>query len=395
MLEKAPQEPKELIRLRRTPLDRFPQLKTRLALRWQSPILEITNCLPINSLRSRAFRQTLRHLVGGVLWSVKLEVNTACGLSCRMCYREKGSDLLPVAEIKRLLNDIAGVGTRLEILGGEPLLREDLAEIIRYAKQVANVPQVVLYTNALGADKKRAEELNGAGLDAALVTLISCKESEHDAFVGVAGAWQQTLDGIEHLKETGIEVYTFTAIHNANIHRVKEIHAFVKETLGTHAIFYQYIPQAKDDLLVPDKERWADVKRWILCEMNPDHARFVRSFCTLAGTACSGGYFVFTVKVNGTVTPCPFISDIPLGNIKEQSIWQIMRDRFAVERFVELQSLPSDCRSCTHADICNGGCKAGNTTLFGRYDCKDPRCLGPWKEPLQEEAVCDRLPCFF
>jgi len=298
-------------------------------------------------------------------------------------------------DIKRLLDDIAGVGTRLEILGGEPLLRDDLTEIIRYAKQNAGVPQVVLYTNALGADKKRAEELSTAGLDAALVTLISCDEKEHDAFVGVDGAWQQTLDGIEHLKETGIEVYTFTAIHSANIHRVKEIHAFVKGTLGAHAVFYQYIPQTKDDPLVPDKERWADVKRWILCEMNPDHARFVGSFCTLAGTACSGGYFVFTVKVDGTVTPCPFISDIRLGNIKEQSIWQIMRNRFDVERFIEFQSLPGECRSCTYADICNGGCKAGNTALFGRYDRKDPRCLGPWKGSPQDDVACDRLPCFF
>ena len=394
-MERGTETQKGFIRLRRTPLDRFPRAKTRLGLHLKDPILRTIDRLPIDSLRSRAFRQTLRHVVGGVLWSVKLEVNTACSLSCRMCYREKGSDLLPMAEIKRLLDDIAGVGTRLEILGGEPLLREDLAEIIRYARQEAKVPQVILYTNALGADRKRARELRDAGLDAALVTLISCDEVEHDTFVGVNGAWQKTLAGIAHLTKAGIKAYTFTAIHNANIHRVKEIYAFVRETLGAHAVFYQYIPQGEDDPLVPDKERWADVKRWILCEMNPEHAHFVRSFCTLAGTACSGGYFVFTVQVDGTVTPCPFIADIPLGNIKEQSIWQIMRDRFDVKRFVEFQSLPADCVGCTHADICNGGCKASNAVLFGRYDRKDLRCLGPWREPLQEDAVCDRLPCFF
>ncbi len=395
MPERMPEAPRSLIRLRRTSLDRFPRLKTRFGLCLKNPIFRAVDRLPIDSLRSRAFRQSLRHLVGGVLWSVKLEVNTACSLSCRMCYREKGNDLLPMADIKRLLDDIAGVGTRLEILGGEPLLRDDLAEIIRYAKQAANVPQVVLYTNGLGADHHRAKELYNAGLDAALVTLISCDESEHDAFVGVDGAWQETAAGIKALKEAGIEVYTFTAIHNANIHRVKEIYAFAKETLGAHAVFYQYIPQTKDDPLVPDKARWAEVKRWILCEMNPDHARFVRNFCTLAGTACSGGYFVLTVKVDGTVTPCPFIADIPLGNIKEQSIWQIMRDRFDVERFVEFQSLPPECTACTYVDICNGGCKAGNKALFGQYDRKDPRCLGPWRQPPQDDAVCDRLPCFF
>jgi pyrroloquinoline quinone biosynthesis protein E len=120
------------------------------------------------------------------------------------------------------------VGTRLEILGGEPLLRDDLAEIIRYAKEEAHVPQVILYTNALGADRVRAEELRSAGLDVAIVNLASCNEEEHDSFVGQDGAWAQTTSGIAHLREAGVEVYTFSALHRVNVHRVKEIYAFVK-----------------------------------------------------------------------------------------------------------------------------------------------------------------------
>jgi len=394
-LKKKAEPTMPLIRLKRTPLDRFPRLKTRLALRWQTPILNVIDRLSIGSLRSRVFRQVLRHLVGGVLWSVKLEVNNACNLSCRMCYIEKAEGVLPRVDINRLLDEIGGIGTRLEILGGEPLMRPDLAEIIRYAKKKARVPQVVLYTNALGANRDRAHELGNAGLDFAIVNLISCNEKEHDTFVGMDGAWRQTIRGISCLKEAGIAVYTFTAVHSFNIHRVEETYAFVKEELKAHALFYPYIPQKKDDVLILDKEQWAKVKKWILCEKNEAHARFVRNFCALVGSACSGGYLVFTVKVDGTVTPCPFISDIRLGNIKEKSIWEIMRDRFAMNGFVEFQSLPAECRSCSYADICNGGCKAGNATLFGHYDHKDSRCLGPWVESLQESAVCDRLPCFF
>ncbi len=394
-MQKTKERSSSLIRFKSTPLDRVPRLKTRLALRWQDPILGMIDRLPIGSFRSRAFRRALQRLVGGVLWSIKLEVNNVCGLSCRMCYTKKGEDLLPMADIKRLLDDIANAGTRLEILGGEPLLRDDLAEIIRYAKEEAHVPQVVLYTNALGADRARSEELHNAGLDVAIVNLVSCDEEEHDAFVGVGGAWTQTTSGVAHLRETGIEVYTFSALHRVNVHRVKEIYAFVKKELGAHALFYQYIPQVKGDSLIPDKEAWAAAKHFVLCEANKPHARFVRNFSTLVGSACSGGYFVFTVKVDGTVTPCPFISDIPLGNIKERSIWEIMRDRFNVPEFIEFQSLPAECKDCTYANICNGGCKAGNIALFGRYDRKDNRCLGPWMEQIQDEAVSDRLPCFF
>jgi radical SAM protein with 4Fe4S-binding SPASM domain len=193
----------------------------------------------------------------------------------------------------------------------------------------------------------------------------------------------------------GIEAYTFTPIHRYNIGRVKDIHMFAKKVLNAHSIFYQYIPQLKGDPLIPDPEEWAQVKRWVLYEKNPSHARFVRNFFTLAGSACSGGYFVFTVKVDGTVTPCPFIADVPLGNIKDRTIWEIMRDRFDVEEFIKFQLLPEECRGCAYADICNGGCKAGNKILFGRYDHKDHRCLGPWGGPIHADAISDRLPCFF
>jgi len=380
--------------LRPSFLDIFPRLKTRLGLRYQKAILSVIDRLPIPSIRSRVFRRVLRRLVGPVLWSVKIEVNNACDLFCRMCYAKKGEDLLPMAEIKRLIDDIGDVGTRLELLGGEPLLREDLPEIICYAKG-EGIPEVVLYTNGRYADQERARDLHEAGLDIAIVNLISSNEEEHDRFVGRNGAWGETISGIERLMKAGVGVYTFTAVHSANIERIKEIYTFVKESLGVHALFYQYIPQRKDDPLIPDRERWAEIKRWILCEMNEDHARFVRNFCTLAGSSCSGGEFVFTVKVDGEVTPCPFISDIVLGNIKRDSIWEIIRSRFTNVRFLEFRSLPEECEGCTYAKVCNGGCKAGNAVLFGRYDRKDDRCLGPWEDPLTEDAPCDRLPSFF
>ena len=397
--ESAPPESVQRVRgaashlhLRRTPLDRFPKTKTRLGLRSREAILKVLDKLPIDSLASRAYRRTLRRLVGPVLWSIKLEVNNTCNLACKMCYVPKGDDALSMKAIRRLLDDIAGVGTRLEILGGEPLLRDDLLEIVRYAKEEARLPQVVLYTNATLADRERAVELRRAGLDAALVTLISCDEAEVHA---MGGSWNRTVEGIRNLKAAGVEVYTFTAVHAANIHRAREIARFAQEELGAHALFYQYIPQKKDDPLIPNNEQWAEVKRWVLYGKCPAHARFVRNFCILSGSACSGGNFVFTVKADGTVTPCPFVSDIALGRIQERSIWEIARNRFEVREFLQFLSLPEECLDCSYAELCNGGCKAGNSTLFGRYDRKDVRCLGPWCEPIRKENVSDRLPCFF
>lgn len=379
----------------RTLLDSAPRLKTRLGLRYQQRIFETLDRHPIDSLACGAFPAALRRWVGPVLWSLKLEVNNACELHCPMCYVPKGDDLLPFETITHLLDDIARTGTRLELLGGEPLLRNDLASIITYAKTVAHVPHVVLYTNALSATANRAAQLARAGLDTAIVTLVSSIPEEHDRFVGMEGAWRRTVLGISHLQQAGIRVYTFTAVHAQNVDRVREIRTLVKMRLAAHALFYPYIPQREDDPLALDPHRWAEAKRFILCEANPAHARFFRNFCVLAGTACSGGRFVYTIKVDGTVTPCPFIDDLPLGNIAQRSIWRIISDRFENDAFLSFQSLPETCRTCTYAGVCNGGCKAGNRLLFGRYDHADARCLGPWSGSIEDEAFCDRLPCFF
>ncbi len=250
-------------------------------------------------------------------------------------------------------------------------------------------------TNAIAANDKTVLRLSRAGLDTAIVNLTSASEMDHDVFVGMPGAWRKTVDGIRRFQKAGVNVYTFTALHSENIDSAKDTYYFVRQELGAHALFYQYIPQIKDDPLIPNTRQWVQIKRWILCVRNPEHGRFVQNFCTLSGSACSGGDFVLTVKVDGTVTPCPFVHDISLGNIKDQSIWRIMRYRFQVPQFLEFESLPADCRRCACADICNGGCKAGNNILFGHYAHKDHRCLGPWDESPSEQAICDRLPCFF
>jgi radical SAM protein with 4Fe4S-binding SPASM domain len=381
--------------LRRTALDRMPRVKTRWGLRQQRHILDIIDRGAIDSLACRTVPALLRRLVGPVLWSLKLELNNACQLHCPMCYVPKGDTLLPFAMIRRLLDSIAEGGTRLELLGGEPLLRDDLSTIIAYAKSVARVPRVVLYTNGIDATPQRSAELAEAGLDTAIVTLVSDTPEEHDRFVGLDGAWRRTVRGIAHLQQAGVRVYTFTAVHASNVGRVRKIHTLVKRELAAHALFYPYIPQRTSDPLALDPDRWAAAKHYILYDASPAHARFFRNFCVLAGTACSGGRFVYTVKVDGTVTPCPFISDLCLGTLAERSIWDIISDRFQNEAFLAFESLPDTCRGCAYAAICNGGCKAGNRLLFGRYDHADARCLGPWAGPADDEAFYDRLPCFF
>ena len=376
-------------------LDIVCKAKSKWIARRQDDLLALFERLTRLPPADRIYSRVARRLVGAFLYSIKLEVNASCPLSCEMCYLEKRDLELPFAAIARFLNDIRGCNVRLEILGGEPLLREDLEQIICYAKKKAKVPFVSLYTNALLAGRTRAVRLKEAGLDAALVTLISHRADVHDRFTGKNGSWRQTTENIVHLREAGIKTYTFTAIHRKNFRDYREIYFFAKEKLGVDPLFYQYIPQKREDKLTIDSGCWHKIKHWILLEKNREHAEFVRTFYMLTGNACSGGNFVLTIKADGSVQPCPFLNDIPLGNILRQSIWVIYRRRFHSLRLREFKSLPPECSGCGYRSVCWGGCRAGNRMLFGGYAHRDFRCLGPYQGPVCKDRVIDCVPSFF
>jgi radical SAM protein with 4Fe4S-binding SPASM domain len=336
-----------------------------------------------------------RRLAGGYLYSVKIEVTTACNLKCKMCYVKRSDTELSFKVISSLLDSLRGCGVRIEILGGEPLVRKDIVEIVKYAKIRCKSPFVSLYTNGILANGSMTDALASAGLDAAIVSLISDRPHVQDEFTGKHGSWDQTINGIRCFLDSGIKVYTFTAIHSLNCNDYRSIYNFVKNDIHAHALFYQYIPQQKDDPLMIDPLQWQKIKHWVLMEKNRSHMEFVRNFCMLTGNACSGGNFVLTVKADGIIQPCPFINDIPMGNIYKQDIWAIYADRFRVSGVMAFKKLPRECSSCSLKSMCGGGCRAGNQALYTTYDRKDPRCLGPYSFAPNTHDVMEYIPSFF
>jgi PqqA peptide cyclase len=376
-------------------LDVWPKQKNYLFSFAQSGLLKRFGWLSEHSRLDKPFARAARRLVGGFLYALKIEVNTACTLHCKMCYVPRRSIELPRVIIEALFEQLSGAGVRIEFLGGEPLLRRDLVELVRGARERAGAPFVSLYTSALHATPQLSARLGEAGLNAALVSLISHRREVHDAFTGLHGSWDMTLAGLRHFQAAGVEVYTFTAVHTENYRDVRGIDAFVRQELGGHPLFYQYVPQRRNDPLMLGAEAWHEIKHWVLMEANREHMEFVRRFCLLTGNVCSGGNFVLTVKADGTVQPCPFVSDVPLGSVSAQDIWTIYRNRFHAERFLEFKRLPAACAPCAYRSVCGGGCRASARTLFGAYDVVDHRCRGPYSGPLAKTELMDYVPTFF
>lgn len=374
-------------------LDLAPKTKSRIVSRFQSPLLRAFGRLAPGSAPARIFARTARRVVGAFLYSLKIEITDRCPMHCRICYVRKGAKEIALEDIRRLYRSIRSCGVRIEILGGEPLLHPDLVEIIRLAKREALSPFVTLYTNAVLATPALSADMKAAGLDGAIVSLWSHRDGVHDALTGTRGSWAAAIQGIRRMTEAGIKIYTFTPVLRDNLEDVPAIYEFVKSTLGADPLFYQYIPVSRDDELNIRPEEWREAKRWVL-DHATDHWDFVRSFYSLTGNSCSGGNFVLTIKADGTVQPCPFVDDAPMGNIYRQDIWTIYRRRFRNPLLREFKTLPAECRACSLRSVCGGGCRA-SARWFGGYGRRDPKCLGPFAEPVWGDGMLDRVPTFF
>ncbi|MCB7136593.1 GTP 3',8-cyclase MoaA [Cellulosimicrobium marinum] len=117
---------------------------------------------------------------GRVARDLRISVTEKCSLRCTYCMPAEGlpaiprEDLLTPAEIGRVVRVAVGrLGiTDVRFTGGEPLLRADLAEILRAARAAAPDVSLSLTTNAVGLDK-RVGELVDAGLDRVNISLDS------------------------------------------------------------------------------------------------------------------------------------------------------------------------------------------------------------------------------
>ncbi len=118
-----------------------------------------------------------------------LEVTKRCNLRCRYCFARGGEaeDEPDLDELKDAVRQIAADcgGPLLQLSGGEPTLRDDLPELVRFAKE-AGCSYVQLNTNGLrlAAEPDYARRLAEAGLDIVFLQFDGTKDKIYEALRG-------------------------------------------------------------------------------------------------------------------------------------------------------------------------------------------------------------------
>jgi MoaA/NifB/PqqE/SkfB family radical SAM enzyme len=118
--------------------------------------------------------------------------------------------------------------------GGEPTLRDDLVDMVRYAEDLGMVTGLLTNGRRL-QDQAYLDALLLAGLDHLQITLTSHDSTVHDAIVGQAGAWDQAAAGLRSALDGDIYVVVHIVVGPLNADTVVETVAYLAD-LGVPAI---------------------------------------------------------------------------------------------------------------------------------------------------------------
>jgi MoaA/NifB/PqqE/SkfB family radical SAM enzyme len=132
---------------------------------------------------------------------VQLEITKKCNLHCCFCYAEcDNSDGLPQNVIFSLLDDLKKMGTlEINFTGGEPLMRKDIFNILRYAKKLGF--SITLNTNATLLSENNIDELQKL-VSKFEISLHSYKKNQHDSITGVQGSYDKTKNSLSFFKDS-------------------------------------------------------------------------------------------------------------------------------------------------------------------------------------------------
>ena len=172
---------------------------------------------------------------------ISWNLTNRCNLKCVHCYLDAGSQSvrrlstggfadrseLDTPECLSIIDQIAGFAPEALIIltGGEPLLRRDILEIIRYGKQ--NDLWMVCGTNGVLITRRLADILKEAGLRGLALSLDALDPKIHDRFRGVEGAWRNTVEGAQILRQADFSFIVQTTVAKHNFRDIEAIASFV------------------------------------------------------------------------------------------------------------------------------------------------------------------------
>jgi len=333
------------------------------------------------------------------------ELTYRCPLHCAFCYNPLHYDAvrheLTTAEWIDVLRQARALGAvQLGLSGGEPLMRDDLEELVAEARRLGFYSNLI--TSGVGLTEARIAALRRAGLDHIQLSFQDSTRELND-FLSSTRTFELKLKVAKLIKQYDYPMVMNCVLHRYNLPHVDKIIEMALE-LGAEYLelantqYYGWAMKNREQLM-PTLAQVREAERVVAGyrERIGERCRLlfvVPDYFEDRPKACMNGWgqVFLGVAPDGVALPCHNARDLPgldLPNVRDQPLAAIWRDSRAFNVYRGDGWMREPCRSCDEKARDLGGCRCQAFMLAGDATAADPVCA---KSPHRHEV--DRVIAF-
>jgi radical SAM protein with 4Fe4S-binding SPASM domain len=333
-------------------------------------------------------------------------------LKCIHCYSDSHSKdysgELTTREAKCVIDDLSGFKVPVIIFsGGDPLLREDIFELAKYAGTKGI--RCALSTNGILIDKDTAKAIKDADFAYVGVSIDGIGEF-NDRFRGIIGAYNMAVEGIRNCRDIGIKTGLRFTLNKRTLCQLPSIFELA-ENEDIPRIYISHLVYSgrgrkitKDDLSHEETRRALD---FIFEKTIEFHKKGLEKDVLTGNNDADGVYLYFKIKKEnsgraekvykllqmrggnssgaaigcidnlGNVHADQFWSHYSFGNVKERpfsEIWTDTSNPIMHGLKNKKEFVAGRCSECAFFDICGGNYRVRAEAVYGNIWAEDPAC---------------------
>jgi len=322
------------------------------------------------------------------LWLLA-ELTYKCPLQCPYCSNPleiaKYQDEISTEDWIRVMQQARKMGaTQMGFSGGEPLVRQDLEELIQEARHLGYYTNLI--TSGVGMDEERVKRFKDAGLDHIQISFQASNE-ELNNFLGGTKSFQHKKEMARIVKAYEYPMVLNIVIHRKNIDQMREILDMTVELNADYVELastqYYGWSRINVDHLLPTREQLAKAEKIAMEYQKKLKGKskiiyVIPDYFENRPKPCMNGWgaIFLTITPDGTALPCHEAGQLPIEfpNVKEYSIEELWNDSPGFNHFRGFDWMKEPCRSCPEKEKDFGGCRCQAFMMTGDAANADPVC---------------------
>lgn len=307
------------------------------------------------------------------------ETTLRCNANCKHCGSRAGQDInlddeLSTKEIKEVFRSIESKynpkSLFISVTGGEPLVRKDLFEVMKYASDLGF--NWGMTTNGILITDKIIEKMKETKMSTISISLDGVKLI-HDKFRGVDGSFEKIIENIKKLKNATFlnSIQITTVVNKTNINQLDELYEIIKELKinSWRILNIEPIGRAEDNKdLYLEKDDYKYLIKYISekrkssnfsvtygCAhfLGIENEKEVRRNCF----TCYAGLTIGSILYNGDIFVCPNVErrkELIQGNVRTDNFIEVWENKFNWFRNLDKFKVCEECKKCEDWKYCLG-----------------------------------------